>query len=41
MYAIRSYYVIGVAPLGAFVGGWVSERIGPPHTLVIGSYNFV
>jgi len=36
---VASLYVmsfIGVAPLGAFVGGWVSERIGPPHTLVIG-----
>ncbi len=36
---VASLYVmsfLGVAPLGAFVGGWVAERIGPPYTLVIG-----
>ena len=36
---VASLYVmsfLGVAPLGAFVGGWVAERIGPPLTLVAG-----
>lgn len=36
---VASLYVmsfLGVAPLGAFVGGWVAERIGPPLTLVGG-----
>jgi predicted MFS family arabinose efflux permease len=26
---------IGMAPLGALGAGWVSEHIGPPHTLFI------
>jgi len=36
---VASLYVmsfIGISPLGAFVGGWVAERIGPPLTLVCG-----
>jgi len=36
---VASLYVmsfLGVAPLGAFVGGWVAERIDPPLTLVAG-----
>lgn len=36
---VASLYVmsfLGVAPLGAFAGGWVAERIGPPLTLVAG-----
>jgi MFS family permease len=33
---VASIYVVsflGVSPLGALAAGWVSERIGPPHTL--------
>ncbi|HWA39936.1 MAG TPA: MFS transporter [Burkholderiales bacterium] len=33
---VAALYVVsflGVSPLGALVTGWVSERIGPPHTL--------
>ena len=36
---VASLYVmsfLGVAPIGALVGGWVAERIGPPITLVCG-----
>lgn len=33
---VASLYVmsfLGIAPIGAFITGWVSERIGPPATL--------
>ncbi|MFL6573669.1 MAG: MFS transporter [Burkholderiales bacterium] len=35
---VASLYVmsfIGMTPLGALATGWVAERIGPPHTLLI------
>jgi MFS family permease len=33
---VASLYVmsfLGIAPIGAFIAGWVSERVGPPATL--------
>jgi predicted MFS family arabinose efflux permease len=36
---VMSYYTmffIGSAPLGNLAGGWLAERIGAPHTMMVG-----
>ena len=34
--AVYAMMFVGMSPIGALVGGWVAERIGAPHTVMIG-----
>ena len=34
--AIYAMSFMGMAPIGALVGGWIAEHIGAPHTVMIG-----
>ncbi len=34
--AVYSMMFMGMAPFGALWAGWVAERIGAPHTIVVG-----
>jgi hypothetical protein len=34
--AIYAMSLMGMSPFGALVEGWIAERIGAPHTVMIG-----
>lgn len=34
--AIYAMMFVGMSPIGALAGGWIAERIGAPHTVMIG-----
>ncbi len=34
--AVYAMMFVGMSPIGALVGGWIAERIGAPHTVMIG-----
>ena len=27
--------LLGISPLGALLGGWIAEHIGPPHSMAL------
>jgi MFS family permease len=34
--SLYSFAVMGTAPFGALLGGWLAERVGVPHTVLVG-----